>query len=198
MKKEDKFRIISRKYSNPEKVQKLIRTFKYNNEPKGETLNSAWETFKNKSAHCFEAAFMAAAILEQKGYPPLVVSLESKDNLDHVIYVYKNKNNKWGSIACSRDEGLHGRKPVFRSARDLALSYYEPYIDKTGCITAYQVVNLDESKSDWRFSKKNVWKAEQFLIDLKHIKIKFNKKRYSAVFKRYLKGILAKKQSWWL
>ena len=144
-----------------------------------------------------EAAFIAAAILEHKGYEPLVMSLESVDNLDHVIFVYK-KNNKWGSVARSRDDGLHGRKPVFRTLRELALSYYEPYIDKTGCITGYRAVNLDESKSDWRFSAKNVWKAEQFLIDIQHTSIRYNKKRHKKIQKAYLQGARAKKQSSWL
>lgn len=102
---------LAEKFNKPEKVQKLIRSHKYNNEPNGETLKSAHSTLKAKSAHCLEGAFLAAAILEHKGYPPLVMSLESIDDLDHVIYVYQN-NNKWGSVGCSRDTGLHGRKPV--------------------------------------------------------------------------------------
>jgi hypothetical protein len=193
----DFFSKIAKKYSTPAKVQQLLRDFKYNSEKGGETLKSAQKTFKSKNAHCLEATFLAAAILEQKGYPPLVMSLESQDGLDHVIFVYK-KNGKWGSVARSRDLALHGRKPVFRSIRDLALSYYEGYIDKTGCLTGYRVVNLDESKSDWRCSKKNVWKAEQFLIDIKHKQLKFNKKRYKRIHKRYLSGVLAPKQKSWL
>ncbi len=191
------FKKISRKYSTPLKVQKLIKSFKYNTEPQGETLKSALLTFKQKNAHCLEGAFLAAAILEHVGYPPLVMSLESIDDLDHVVYVYK-KNNKWGSVAYSRDAGLHGRKPIFSSLRNLALSYYEPYIDKTGCITGYQIANLDDSKSNWRFSSKNVWKAEQHLIDIKHKTIKFNPKRHLVFKKRYLKGIVARKKASWL
>ena len=191
------FAVISKKLDTPLKVQKFLKQLKYNSEKDGETLKSALSTFRKKNAHCLEAAFLAAAILEEKGFPPLVMSLESKDDLDHVIYVYK-KNGKWGSIGRSRDRGLHGRKPVFSSLRDLAMSYYEPYIDKTGCITGFQIANLDESKADWRFSKKNVWKTEKFLIDLKHKRIKFNKKRYIKIHKRYLSGVFAKKQPHWL
>ena len=191
------FKKISQKYCTPEKVQILIRALKYNRELKGETLKSAAATLKTKNAHCLEAAFLAAAILENLGYPPLVMSLESIDDLDHVVFVYK-KNKKWGSIGCSRDEGLHGRKPVFRSLRDLALSYYIPYIDKTGCITGYQIAHLDDSNSNWRFSDKNVWKTEQYLIDLKHEPIKFNKTRHKIFYIRYLKGIAVKKQKSWL
>lgn len=191
------FKKLSKKLSDPIKVQNFLKALPYNAEKKGETLKSAHQSLVKKNAHCLEAAFLAAAILEHRGYPPLVMSLESIDDLDHVIFVYK-KNNKWGSVARSRDQGLHGRKPIYNSLRNLALSYYEPYIDKTGCINGYQIVNLDDSKSDWRFSKKNVWKAEQFLIDVKHVPIKFNKKRYKKIHKKYLSGIKAKPQKSWL
>lgn len=193
----DLFKKLSQKYATPLKVQKLIRSFQYNRELDGETLSSAHETFNKKSAHCLEGAVLAAAILEHRGYQPLVMSLESIDDLDHVIYVYK-KNKKWGSIGCSRDAGLFGRKPVYRSLRDLAMSYYEPYIDKTGCITGYQLAHLDDSKSNWRFSKKNVWKLEKYLIEIKHVTFNFNKKRYRTLLNKYLKGILPKKKSSWL
>lgn len=191
------FKKIAQKHNTPEKVQKLLKNFKYNSEPHGETLKSAEQTYRKKNAHCLEAAFLAAAILEHQGYPPMVMSLESIDDLDHVIFVYKKKG-KWGSIARSRDFGLHGRKPVYRSIRDLALSYYEPYIDKTGCLSGYRAVNLDESKSNWRYSKKNVWKAEQFLIDIRHKKLKFNKKRYKKLHKRYLAGVSLPTHKNWL
>jgi hypothetical protein len=191
------FTALAKKYSDPVKVQLYLRSLNYNHEKKGETLRSALSSAKKKEVHCLEAALLAAAILENQGYPPLVMSLESHDNLDHVIFVYK-KNNRWGSIGRSRDEGLHGRKPQFRSLRDLALSYYEPYIDKTGCITGYQVAHLDHSKTDWRFSLKNVWKVERYLIEIKHVQIKFNKKRYQKIHKKYLRGIQAQKTPAWL
>lgn len=191
------FQKLAKKYSDPFKVQAFLRTLDYNHEREGETLRSALSSLKKSKAHCLEAALLAAAILEHQGYPPLVMSLESLDNLDHVIFVYK-KNNRWGSIGRSRDEGLHGRRPQFRSLRDLALSYYEPYIDKTGCITGYQIAHLDDAKADWRASKKNVWIVEKFLIDIKHEEIKFNKKRYKKIHKKYLRGIAAKKKSNWL
>jgi hypothetical protein len=191
------FKKLSQKYSTPEKVQKYLRSLKYNNEERGETLRSALETYKAGKSHCLEAAFLAAAILEQKGYPPLVMSLESIDNLDHVIFVYQ-KNGKWGSVARSRDEGLHGRKAIFKNPRELALSYYEAYIDKTGCITGFQIVNLDESKADWRMSARNVWKTENFLIELKHQTIAYNKTRHLRIRRRYLEGLRPQKQSFWL
>ena len=121
------------------------------------------------TAHCLEAALSAATILEQHGYPPLVLSFESIDQLDHVIFAYRAEG-KWGSVARSRDPGLHGRLPVFRRARDLAASYVDGYVDFTGRITAYAVVHLDEAmgRYDWRLTTKNVWKLEQMLIHFPH------------------------------
>ena len=191
------FKKLATKYSTPEKVQKYLRNIPYNKEEKGETLRSALQAYKHNKAHCLEAAFLAAAILEQKGFAPLVMSLESIDNLDHVVFVYK-KNNKWGTVGRSRDEGLHGRKAVYPTLRELALSYYESYIDKSGCITGYQVANLDDSISNWRAGDKNIWKCEQFLIDLKHNKIPFNKKRYASIHKAYLTGKRVKPTAAWL
>lgn len=188
---------LARKYRTPEQVQKLLRKMKYNHELNGETLRSAEKALKVGSAHCLEACFIAAAILEKHGYPTTVMSFESKDQLDHVIYVFQ-KNGKWGSIARSRDEGLHGRPPIYRSLRDLAFSYVDPYIDKTGRIKGFQIANLDDTQTDWRMSSKNVWAAEQFLIDLRHQKLKTSDARYNKMARLYLKrGPMKPKSFWW-
>ena len=128
---------------------------------------------------------MAAVILEQHGYPPLLLSFESIDRLDHVIFVFR-RNGRWGSVARSRDAGLHGRRPLFRNCRNLALSYFEPYVDLTGRITAYAVVNLNWlGKYDWRLSERNVWKVEKYLIDYPHKPIRSSDRRYQRLLRRY-------------
>ena len=96
------------------------------------------------------------------------MSFESIDELDHVLFVYRQRG-RWGSIARSRDPGLHGRKPVFATPRALALSYVDPYVDFTGRITGYTVVDLrDIGNYDWRLSEGNVWKVERMLLELPH------------------------------
>lgn len=112
---------IIQRHRTPRQVQAYLKALPYNFEKKGETLVSFRQVVKRKSAHCLEAALAAAVILEQHGYPPLLLSFESVDQLDHVLFVFKTDKG-WGSVARSRDNGLHGRKPVFRTARDLALS----------------------------------------------------------------------------
>lgn len=188
---------LAKRLKTPKQVQAYLRGLPYNREKVGETLSSAEAGLRRGRMHCFEAAFAAAAILEHHGYPPLVVSLESKDNLDHVIYVFKEKN-LWGAVARSRDEGLHGRPPRYRSLRDLAWSYYDPFVDKSGKITGYQIAHLDDCGADWRASKRNVWKAEQYLIDLKHIPLKSSRTRYKKLLQDYLEsGPMPHQKHWW-
>ena len=152
----------------PLAVQRWLNRLPYNQEKEGETLRSLRGVVACGTAHCMEAALAAAAILEQHGYPPIVMSFESVDKLDHVLFVYR-EGGRWGSVGRSRDPGLHGRKAVFATPRALARSYLDPYIDLTGRITGFAVVNLAVlGDYDWRLSLRNVWKAEALLIDYPH------------------------------
>ena len=179
-------RRVIKTYRTPLDVQRWLNRLPYNAEPHGATQRSFREVVRLHTAHCMEGALAAAVILEQHGYPPRVMSLESIDQLDHVIYVYQ-RNGLWGSIARSRDPGLHGRKPVFRTARALALSYVDPYVDFTGGVKAYGVVDLRElmGRYDWRLSPRNLWKVEQALIDLPHRPIKSSKARIERLRAKY-------------
>jgi hypothetical protein len=148
-------------------------------------------------------------VLEQHGYPPLVISFESIDELDHVIFVYQSRvqganqsrvqgpesgvtgpesgvTGRWGSVARSRDPGLHGRKPVFASPRALAASYLDTYVDLTGRIEAFALVDLRVlGDYDWRLSRKNVWKVERMLLDTKHQPLRMSEARFRDFRKRY-------------
>jgi hypothetical protein len=136
---------------------------------------------RHRAAHCLESALLAACILEQHGYPPLVMTFESVDLLDHVIFVYR-KDGRYGTVARSRDPGLHGRKPVFRTLRALAMSYFDPYIDPTGCITGYALVDLRSLGGyNWRLSRRNMWAVQQHLIDARHTRLKFSPARVRRV-----------------
>lgn len=179
------WRLIQR-LNTPAKVQHWLNELPYNTEKGGGTQHSFRGVLRHRQAHCMEAALAAAVILEQHGYPPIVMSLESKDWLDHVIFIYQ-RGRRWGSIARSRDPGLHGRKPVFRSPRTLAMSYIEGYVDYTGRLRGYGVCNLDEALPDydWRLTTRNVWKVENLLIDWPHKKFKTSNKRYRALLAYY-------------
>src|SRR3989475_8536501 len=89
----------------PAQVQGFLSSLPYNWEREGGTLRSFRGVLKRGQAHCLEAALIAAVILEQHGLPPLLLSLESQDKLDHLIYVFR-KNELWGAVGPSRDPGL--------------------------------------------------------------------------------------------
>ena len=177
-------RLIDR-LRTPLAVQRFLNHLPYNNERGGETLRSFRGVVRHGTAHCLEAALSAAVILEAHGYPPLVLSFESTDRLDHVIFVYKARTG-WGSVARSRDPGLHGRRPVFTSPRNLALSYVDPYVDYTGRVTAYAVVDLRVMGTyDWRLADVNVWKVERMLLDWPHRRIRTSNRRIARWRARY-------------
>ncbi len=164
-------RRLIRRLSTPTDVQRFLNALPYNCEDDCATLRSFRGVVRHRTAHCLEAVLTAAVVLEQHGYPPLALSFESIDRLDHVLFVYQHRG-RWGSVARSRDPGLHGRKPVFRTTRALALSYVEPYVDFTGRITGYAVLDLRVlGRYDWRLSERNVWKVERVLLDHPHRRI---------------------------
>jgi hypothetical protein len=196
-------RLIAR-LNTPSKVQRYLNALRYNTEPPPgrATLRSFRGVVKHHTVHCLEAALFAATVLEQHGYPPLVISFESIDELDHVIFVYQSPKarvqrpggqsqdgkvrRRWGSVARSRDPGLHGRKPVFATPRALAASYLDTYVDLTGRIRAFTLVDLRVMGSyDWRLSNKNVWKVERMLLDTPHQPLRMPEARFRAFRKRY-------------
>jgi hypothetical protein len=180
-------RLIAR-LPTPIAVQHYLNRLPYNTEPApgGATLRSFRGVVRHGAAHCLEAALFAAVVLEQHGYPPLVLSFESIDELDHVIFVYKRRG-RWGSVARSRDPGLHGRRPVFASPRALALSYADPYVDYTGRVTGYAVVDVGREMNgyDWRLAETNIWKVERMLLDYPHRRLKTSNRRFRQLRKWY-------------
>jgi len=177
---------IIQKYRTPKQVQEFLRSLPYNWEKRGATLRTFRGVVRHWSAHCLEGALTAATILEQHGYPPLLLDLESQDKLDHVLFLFRQRG-RWGTVARSRDAGLHGRKPVFRTVRQLVMSYVDPYVDGSGRVTGYGVADLRTLvRGDWRLSEKNVWEVERALIKMPHKKLKTSERRFQAVLRRYL------------
>lgn len=183
-------RLIAR-LRTPDAVQRFLNRLPYNTEPPPDTptLRTFRGVVARHTAHCLEGALTAAVTLEAHGYPPLVMSLESIDELDHVIFVYR-EHGRWGSVARSRDPGLHGRRPVFRTLGALARSYFDGYIDREGCIKAYGVVDLRVlGRYDWRLSTGNVWKVERLLYEIPHRPIRYSQARVDRLRARYIRFV---------
>lgn len=176
---------VVRTHRTPLQVQRYLSALPYNREKRGATLRTFRGVVRHREAHCLEAALAAATILEQHGYTPLLLDLESQDKLDHVVFIFRRKG-LWGSVARSRDTGLHGRWPVFHHIRHLAWSYFDPYIDTTARLTGYGVLDLRELGAfDWRLSKGNVWQVEHVLREIPHRPMRSSEQRYRRVLARY-------------
>jgi len=112
------------------------------------------------------------------------MDLESVDDLDHVLFVFR-EDGRWGSVAKSRDPGLFGRKPIFRSLRDLARAYFAGYVDHTGRINGYGLLDLRTVRADWRLSTRNVWAVQDALIRMPHRQLHMPDAEYEYWHERY-------------
>lgn len=166
-------------------VQSYLRRFPYNWMKQGVTMRTFRGVVEHGEAHCLEAVLFAATVLEQHGYPPLVLDIESEDGLDHVLFLHK-QNGLWGTVARSRDFGLHGRRPVFRSIRALVETYVDPYVDGSGRVIGYGTTNLDDIvHTDWRLSRRNNWEVERALIRMPHAKYRMSEGRHDRILRRF-------------
>jgi hypothetical protein len=181
---------LFRSLSTPEKIQKFLDDLPYNKEKKGETCYSPRLVIRYGTAHCFEGALFAAAALRVGGRPPLILDLESVRDDDHVIAVYRTEGC-WGAIGKSNYAGLRFRSPVYRTLRELALSYFEHYYNLKGekTLRAYsRPVSLARFDSiDWMTSEEPLWAIPEFLLDIKHTPI-FNPTRRMFMDERLYKA----------
>jgi len=166
---------LLRKLSTPEKIQKFLDDLPYNKEKNGETCRSPRLVLENNTAHCFEAALFAAAALRANGRPPLILDLASVRDDDHVIAIYR-ANDCWGAIAKSNYAGLQFRSPVYRTLRELALSYFEHYYNLKGekTLRAYSSRPVTLARFDsinWMTTDEPLWAIAEYLCEIKHTSI---------------------------
>jgi hypothetical protein len=123
---------IIKRLSGPEKIQRFLDyDIGYNKEVGGESCRSPRRVLRDRLAHCAEGAFFAAAALRVHGHEPLIVDLEAVRDVDHLLAVFK-EHGRWGAIAKSNYSGLRYREPVYRTIRELVMSYYEHYYNPAG------------------------------------------------------------------
>jgi hypothetical protein len=177
---------IFKKLNSPKKVQDYLNSLTINFEKKGETVYSPRMVIKHKKAHCMEGAMFAAAALEYHGQKPWVMDLRSIDgDYDHVVAVFKQFGS-YGAISKTNHAVLRYREPIYRSVRELAMSYFHEYFDDNGKKTLREYSELfdlrwfdrkaDKSarykiKQSWRTAEKNLFEIPEKLDEIKHYKI---------------------------
>jgi len=168
----------------PQQVQRWLLTLRYNTK---DTMRTLLGVRKFREAHCLEAALSAAAILEPHGYPPLILDLDSAGELAHTLFLFTQRG-QFGAIGWSRDVGLNGRKPVFKTLKALVRSYATPYIDEHERITSYGVLDLRTLKrQDWRDSQHDVWYVEQALTAMPHTRLTYPRGFVQTWKRRYIR-----------
>jgi hypothetical protein len=147
---------LFKKLNTPIKIQNFLDSFPINWEKKGETYMSPISSLRTKKMHCFEGALLAATALWINGELPLILDLKAKGDEDHVIALYK-RNGYWGAISKSNHTTLRWRDPVYKTIRELAVSYFHEYLDSKFCkkrlVSFSRPFNLKKLGHDWITSK---------------------------------------------
>ncbi|MGB6675537.1 MAG: hypothetical protein WBE44_02485 [Terriglobales bacterium] len=157
-----------RSLKTPHGIQRFLDDMPYH------LADTAWSprrVLRENTSHCFEGATLAAAALRAIGYPPLVIDLEAEHDTDHVVAVYRI-NGHWGAIANSNYTGCRYREPVYRTLRELALSYFDVYFNlrrERSLRTFSRPVNLTRfDPRDWMTTNEHLWFIAEYLFTIRH------------------------------
>ena len=179
-----------RSLKTPHGIQQYLDDMPYH---LGDTAWSPRRVLRENTSHCFEGAIFAAAALRAIGYPPLIFDLEAERDTDHVLAIYQ-VNGCWGSIAKSNYTNCRGREPVYRSLRELAMSYFQIYFNmrrQRSLRTYSRPVNLARfDREQWMTTEKPIWFIVYHLLEIPHIRLvtRAQVKRLNRVDDRTYKG----------
>jgi hypothetical protein len=173
--------------SSPEKIQAFLNAIPINHEVGGETVLSVREVLRQRRAHCIEGAMVAAAALWVHGEPPLVMHLDcDESDYPHVVTLFR-RHGSWGAISKTNGAPLRYRDPIYRTLRELALSYFHEYSNRRGHKTlrsysaSFDLRRIETGK--WVTSPKSCWEAHDRLVDLRHFAL-ISKRQEKLLAKR--------------
>ncbi len=160
-----------RSLKNPDGIQRFLDDMPYH------LADTAWSprrVLRENTSHCFEGAIFAAAALRANGYPPLILDFEAEHDTDHVLAIYRVKGH-WGAVAKSNYAGCRYREPVYRSLRELAMSYFNIYFNlrrERTLRTFSRPVNLARFDDQaWMTTEEPIWFIIYYLLEIHHYKL---------------------------
>ena len=188
---------VLRRLRTPERIQQFLYGLKQNFELQGETCNSVRTVLKERRAHCIEGAITAACALWIHGEPPLLLDLQAVHDFDHVVALFR-RNGRWGAISKTNGIGLRWRDPVYRSLRELAMSYLHEYYNKRDhkTLRTYSLpYDLRRMKTaDWVTAEDGAWDLVDELEATRHYKLMGRAQTRSLIrrdpFEREVGGLL--------
>ncbi len=162
--------------NSPQKIQDYLDSLPINNYFYKETMHSPRRVIESGRAHCMEGALFAAAVLWHHGAKPYILDLKTvgfPEDYDHVVALFK-ENGHWGAISKTNHIGLRYRDPIYKSIRELALSYFNEYFSSNGkkTLRSYsKPFDLSKLGTRWIISEKDLWDIEKSLDKSPHIDI---------------------------
>jgi hypothetical protein len=177
---------VLRRLDTPQKIQAYLLALKQNFEHDGESCRPVREVIRTRRAHCIEGAMLAAAALWVHGEPPLLLDMRAEHDFDHVVAIFK-RNGRWGAISKTNGIGLRWRDPVYRSLRELAMSYFHEYYNGRAHKTLrdysvpYDLRRMDTSI--WVSGTEDCWVVGEKLDEIRHFKL-VNGRHLRAVTRR--------------
>lgn len=173
-------RRIFRELDRPARIQDFLETIPINFEPGGETCKSPRRVIETRSAHCIEGALLAATALWFHGHRPLLLDLKATArDVDHVVAPFRARG-RWGAISKTNHSVLRYRDPVYRSVRELAMSYFHEYTLDCGLktLTSYSAIfDLRRRGWDWIVSQDDLWDLSYALDTSRHYSILDGRRR---------------------
>ncbi|HWH47073.1 MAG TPA: hypothetical protein VN664_04665 [Burkholderiales bacterium] len=168
---EREFSLLKR-LSTPQDIQNYINAIPINHEIGGQTILSVREVIRQRRAHCIEGAFFAACALWVHGEPPLVMHLDCDlSDFPHVVALFR-RDGHWGAISKTNGAPLRYRDPIYRSLRELVMTYFHEYYNKRGHKTlrsysaSFDMRRIEPEQ--WVTSAKSCWTTHDRLRDLHH------------------------------
>ncbi len=157
-----------RSLKDPYGIQRFLDAMPYH------LATTAWSPARvlhEGTAHCLEGATFAAAALRAIGRQPTVIDLEAEQDTDHVVAVFKERGH-WGAVAMSNYTGCRYREPVYRTLRELAMSYFDVYFNLRGdrtLRTFSRPVDLRRfDRRNWMTAEKDIWFVPEYLLTIAH------------------------------
>ena len=153
----------------PWRIQRFLDALDY--DVRGEGCRSPRRVLRERTVQCMDGALLGAAALRVQGHRPLIVDLEAVFDDDHVLAVFR-QDGRWGAVARSNYSGLRYREPLYRTIRDLALSYFENYFNLRRQKTLRRFsrpVDLSRfDKRNWMTAEDDLWDIPEYLVDVRH------------------------------
>jgi len=163
---------VFRRLDSPEKIQRFLdEQILYD---PAATCRSPRRLLRERRGHCVEGALLAATALRLRDQPPLIWDLQAQHDYDHVLALFR-RDGLWGAIGKSNYSGLRYREPVYKTLRELAMSYFEHYFNRVGerTLRGYSrpILLSQFDPTGWMTAEEDPWQIPNYLTTISYTKL---------------------------